>query len=167
VIIRNAIRADAAALIALIREVLREPVVHIPLAPDEFDFTPEQERARIEELAESPRARWLVAELDGELVGELTIKGVSPRRALAHIATLGLSVRARFRRRGVGRALMTEALAWAPTAGYKRVELQVYARHTAAIALYESFGFEHEGRRRRYIREGDEYLDDLVMARLF
>lgn len=166
-IIRNATRADAAALVALIQEVLREPVVHIPLQPDELDFTPEQERARIEELADSPRARWLVAELDGQLAGELTIKGVSPRRALAHVATLGLSVRAPFRRRGVGRALMTEALAWAPTAGYTRVELQVYARHTAAIALYESCGFEREGVRRRYIREGDTYLDDLVMARLF
>jgi putative acetyltransferase len=166
VTVRNAARPDAAALIALIKEVLAEPLVHIPLAPDEFDVTPEQERARIEELAESPRARWLVAELDDQIVGELTIKGVSPRRALAHVATLGLSVRAPWRRRGVGRALLAEALAWAPTAGYRRVELQVYARHTGAIALYESLGFEHEGCRRGYIREGDAYLDDLIMAKL-
>lgn len=164
--IRNAANSDARALIALIVEVLHEPEVNIPLAPDEFTFTPEEERARIEELTSSPRARWLVAEDGGELAGELTIKPVSTRRALAHVATLGLSVRRQFRRRGVGRALMSEAMAWAPTAGFTRVELQVYARNSAAIALYEQHGFELEGRRRRFIREGDHYLDDLVMARL-
>ena len=164
--IRNAVNSDARALIALIVDILHEPEVNIPLAPDEFAFTPEEERARIEELTNSPRARWLVAEHDGELAGELTIKPVSQRRALAHVATLGISVSARFRRRGVGRALLTEAMAWAPTAGFTRVELQVYARNTAAIALYEQHGFELEGRRRRFIREGENYLDDLLMARL-
>ena len=165
-IIRNAVNSDARALIAIIAEALREPEINIPLAPDEFTFTPEEERARIEELTHSPRARWLVAEEAGELAGELTIKPVSERRALAHVATLGLTVRAAFRRRGIGRALLTEALAWAPTVGYSRVQLDVYARNTAAIALYEQLGFEHEGRRRRFIRDGEQYLDDLVMARL-
>jgi RimJ/RimL family protein N-acetyltransferase len=166
VIIRNAVNSDARALIALITEALHEPEINIPLAPDEFTFTPEEERARIEELTHSPRARWLVAEIDGELAGELTIKGISNRRALAHVATIGMTVRAAFRRRGIGRTLLTEAVAWAQTAGYKRLELQVYARNAAAIALYQQLGFELEGRRRAFIREGDTYLDDLVMARL-
>ncbi len=165
-IIRNAVKTDARALIALIQEVLHEPEINIPLAPDELQLTPEEERARIEELTTNPRARGLVAEDGGELAGELTIKPISTRRALAHVATLGISVRRAFRRRGVGRALMTEALAWAPAAGYARIELQVYARNTAAIALYEQLGFELEGRRRRMIREGEQYLDDLLMARL-
>jgi RimJ/RimL family protein N-acetyltransferase len=164
--IRNAANSDARALIALIVDVLHEPEVNIPLAPDEFAFTPEEERARIEELTNSPRARWLVAEDEGELAGELTMKPVSPRRALAHVATLGMTVRKPFRRRGIGNALLAEAMAWAPTAGYTRVELQVYARNTGAIALYERHGFELEGRRRRFIREGENYLDDLMMARL-
>ncbi len=77
-----------------------------------------------------------------------------------------MSVKQPWRGRGVGRALMTEALAWAPTVGIKRIELYVYVRNAPAIRLYERFGFETEGRRRGFIREGDEYLDDLVMARL-
>ncbi|MGE5185446.1 MAG: N-acetyltransferase family protein [Acidobacteriota bacterium] len=165
-ILRPAAISDARALLALIREVLAEPGVNIPIAPDEFTFTPEEERARIEELATSSRARLLVADEAGELAGELTIRPVATRRALAHVATLGMTVRERWRRRGIGRALLGEALAWATTAGYTRIELNVYARNTAAIALYEQLGFEHEGRRRRFIREGDTYLDDLIMARL-
>jgi RimJ/RimL family protein N-acetyltransferase len=165
-IVRPARRGDARALLALLRDVLAEPEVNIPLAPDELALTPEAERARIEELADSPRALWLVAEDGGELVGELTMKPISSRRALAHVATLGISVRGTHRRRGIGRALMSEALGWAPTVGYSRIELCVYARNAGAIALYEQLGFEHEGRRRRYIREGDRYLDDLMMAKL-
>ena len=61
---------------------------------------------------------------------------------------------------------MTEAIAWAPGVGITRIELYVYARNTPAIKLYESFGFEIEGRRKKFIKSGDEYLDDLVMARL-
>jgi RimJ/RimL family protein N-acetyltransferase len=166
VIIRDATNSDARDLIAIITETLHEPEVNIPLAPDEFTFTPEEERARIEEFASNPRARWIVAEDIGALAGELTIKPISPRRALAHVAYLGMTVRKSFRRRGVGRALLAEALDWAQRTEFTRVELNVYARNTAAIALYEQAGFELEGRRRRFVKEGDVYLDDLVMARL-
>ena len=54
----------------------------------------------------------------------------------------------------------------APSAGIKRIELYVYCRNAPAIALYEKFGFAVEGRRKAFIREGNEYLDDFVMARV-
>ena len=34
------------------------------------------------------------------------------------------------------------------------------------FALYENFGFVTEGKRRSFIREGDAFLDDFVMAKL-
>ena len=34
----------------------------------------------------------------------------------------------------------------------------------SAIALYESFGFEREGYRRRHYRRADELLDAVLMA---
>src|SRR5512135_1760235 len=160
--IRPAVRSDARAHLALVREMLAEAEVNTPLAPDEFAMTPEEERSRIEELTSSPRVLWLVAEEAGELAGSLTLKPISTRRALAHTATLGMTIRKSFRRRGIGRALLVEALEWAPTAAYTRVQLDVYARNTGAIALYEQLGFQHEGRRRNFIREGDTYLDDLL-----
>ncbi len=164
--VREATPADAAALLAHLKALAAEPGINIPLAPDEITTTLDQEKSLLASIAEAPNAIMLVAEADGALVGELSLRAISPRRAVCHVATLGMSVKHDWRRKGVGRALMTEALAWAPTAGIRRVELYVYARNAAAIALYEQLGFVVEGRRRNFIREGDAYLDDLVMARL-
>lgn len=167
VTVREARLRDAAALVAHLRRLVAEPGINIPLAPDELTLTVEDERARLEDLAASPRSVLFVADADGQLAGELSLRPVAPRRALQHVAVLGMSVDAAWRGRGIGSTLLTEAVAWAPRTGFTRIELNVYVRNAAAIRLYERFGFEREGRRRRFIREGDTYLDDLVMARLF
>ena len=164
--VREATPADAAILVAHLQELAREPGINIPLAPDEVTITVEQEKAILADFAESPSALMLVAEADGLIVGELSLKAISSRKAVKHVATLGMSVKQAWRGKGVGRELISAALEWAPTAGIKRVELYVYARNAAAIALYEKSGFTHEGRRKAFIREGDAYLDDLVMAKL-
>ena len=62
---------------------------------------------------------------------------------------------------------MEAALRWARAGGIlKRIELKVYARNTAAIHLYQKYGFEIEGTRRRAIFQGGQYLDDLIMSLL-
>lgn len=164
--VREATPSDAAALLAHLKALAAEPGINIPLAADEITTTLEQEKALLADIADSPRAIMLVAEAGGQIVGELSLKAISPRRAVKHVATLGMSVKQDWRGKGVGRALMTDAIAWAPSAGIKRIELYVYVRNAPAIALYERFGFTVEGRRKAFIREGDEYLDDLVMAKL-
>jgi len=163
--VRDAKPEDAAPLVAHLAELAAEPGINIPLAADEI-VTLDQERAMLADFAAAPRARMLVALAEGKLVGELSIKAISPRRAVRHVATLGMSVKQPWRRRGVGRALLTEAIAWAPKVEITRIELYVYVRNEPAIRLYEAFGFVLEGRRRNFIREGDTYLDDFVMARL-
>jgi RimJ/RimL family protein N-acetyltransferase len=164
--VREATPADASALLAHLKALAAEPGINIPLAPDEITTTLDQEKALLADMSASPRAIMLVAEAHGAIVGELSLKAISPRRAVQHVATLGMSVAADWRRKGVGRDLMAAALEWAPSAGIKRIELYVYARNTAAIALYEKCGFAVEGRRKAFIREGDSYLDDLVMGRV-
>ena len=164
--IRRASPDDAARLLGHLQALVAEPGINIPLAPDEVTATLEQERERLAGFEDAPRAIILVAERDAELLGELTLRGISSRRAVKHVATLGVSVRADARRRGIGDALLAAALEWAPTAGISRVELYVYARNEPAIELFDKHGFVTEGRRRNFIREGDGFIDDLVMAKL-
>jgi ribosomal protein S18 acetylase RimI-like enzyme len=84
-----------------------------------------------------------------------------------HSSDLGMGLLAEQRGRGLGRALLERTLEATRRSGLLRVELEVYATNTAAIALYERCGFRHEGLRRR-ARLLDGSADDVVeMALLF
>lgn len=167
--VREARADDAERVLAFMHDVLAEPGLSIPLQSDEFTYTLEQEQTLLQEYATAPNSVFLLAETsDAEplLVGCLNCQG-GRRRADRHAVSLGITVRAGWRGRGVGSALLQHAVEWATaTALVHRIELNVYARNTDAIRLYERFGFAHEGRRRASIREGDTYLDDVLMARI-
>jgi putative acetyltransferase len=68
------------------------------------------------------------------------------------------------RRKGIGRMLLTEAVAWARASGVDKLELHVFPWNGPALQLYESFGFEREGYRRRHYRRDGEYVDAILMA---
>ncbi len=63
---------------------------------------------------------------------------------------LNLAVRKRHRRKGVGEALVREALQRAMGGGAKSATLEVREKNMPAIALYEKLGFVRAGLRRRY-----------------
>ena len=75
-------------------------------------------------------------------------------------------VAAAHRRRGIGRALLSQAVIWARGAGVRKLELHVFPHNEAAIALYEAFGFRQEGYRKQHYRRGRGYVDAILMARL-
>ncbi|MBN2200523.1 GNAT family N-acetyltransferase [bacterium] len=64
-----------------------------------------------------------------------------------HCGRLGMGVAASFRGRGIGTALLKEALRRARENGLSRVELEVFASNEAAIRLYLKTGFVMEGRK--------------------
>jgi RimJ/RimL family protein N-acetyltransferase len=74
-------------------------------------------------------------------------------------------VAAGWRGRGVGSALLRAGIDWARRAGAHKVALQVWPHNQAAVALYEKFGFQREGRlRRHYRRRSGELWDAIVMG---
>lgn len=83
-----------------------------------------------------------------------------------HVGSLGMGVMASQRGRGIGRALIEAALEQARSR-FRRVELDVYASNTSAIALYEKIGFTHEGRRLGAIHINGQDQDILMMGQLF
>jgi len=104
-----------------------------------------------------------MAVAEGGVVGSLSIRR-DPHPVTRHVATLGMFVIATWRGRGVGTALMSEALRWARSAGVERVELTVYPHNDAAIALYRKFGFVEEGRLVRHAKKSYGYEDEILMA---
>jgi RimJ/RimL family protein N-acetyltransferase len=165
--IREAIPDDAVALLDYMKELLAEPGLHLPAEADEFAYTEEMERRVIEAHAEADNSHWLVAEVDGRVVGCVNCTGGS-YRSMRHQVTLGISLLKAHRGQGIGRALMTEAIAWARGTGIvNRIELTVHTANVPAIRLYEDLGFVTEGTRRRYVYKQGQYDDALLMSLLF
>ena len=78
---------------------------------------------------------------------------------------VGMLVDRDWRSRGVGSALVQEAISWARGQGLHKLCLEVFMHNTAAIALYRKFGFVEEGRRiGQYRRASGELWDSIVMG---
>jgi putative acetyltransferase len=159
--IREADPGDARQLVELAQAVGREPGGFL-LTTDAWRGVSE-ERRFIRSLRRNPDAALLVVEDAGRIVGRLSVaRDLHP--ASRHVADLGLMVAADYRRRGIGRALLDRTVAWAQASGVRKLELHVFPWNDAAIALYESYGFEREGlRRNHYVRDGRE-VDAVLMA---
>ena len=109
----------------------------------------------------------LVAEVRGEVVGNLGlhVASKSPRRR--HAGALGMSVRDDWQGRGVGTALLAAAVDLADNwLNYTRLELTVYTDNAVALALYRKFGFEIEGTLKSYAFRGGRFVDAYAMARI-
>ena len=159
--IRPARPEDASTLVALGASIGREPEAWL-LQGDGWRSAAE-ERRYLRALKRHPDAAVFVAEDDGAIVGRLSVAR-DPHGASRHVADLGLMVAAGHRRRGVGRALLEQAVAWARDAGVLKLELHVFPWNEPAIRLYEQFGFEREGLRRKHYRRENEYVDAILMA---
>jgi putative acetyltransferase len=121
-----------------------------------------------ERLAEPLEGSYsLVACVEGEVVGEISLHTSPTRWRMRHVGSIGMAVRDDWQSKGIGTALMEAALDLADNwLNLTRIELRVYTDNAAAIALYEKFGFEVEGTHRRLAFRNGEYVDAYSMARL-
>lgn len=163
-VIRSALGDDAEGTLALLKLASHE-TDHLVRAPDEMLIAAADERAFLDERRACPTDLFLVAEVDAVIVGIASLIGSDLRR-LQHAAVLGVSVARAYWGAGLGRALVTELLAWADARGLVRVSLEVLETSTRAIQLYERLGFREEGRLRAHRLQGGRLLDTLVMARV-
>ena len=159
--VRRATPHDASALVELAESVGREDGRWI-LGTGPWRSVAD-ERRYLRTIQRYPDAAVFVAEDDERIVGRLSLSR-DPHPASRHVADLGLMVAASHRRLGVGTALLGEAVAWARESGVRKLELHVFPWNEPALGLYESFGFEREGYRKRHYERGDELVDAILMA---
>ncbi len=167
--IRRARPGDLPALRELLARIAGEPddERHVPIEPDEVDLLLAGFASLIDP-GEGPGVApcaMLLACVSAAPIGWVTMRGAE-RKRIRHQCSLGITVDRAHRGRGVGRALMTAAIAWARDERLDRIELRVMTRHRAAIALYRRMGFVHEGIARGAIRIGDALHDDHIMGLL-
>jgi ribosomal-protein-alanine N-acetyltransferase len=96
-----------------------------------------------------PTVSYLVAEVDGVVVGHAVASAAGDDAELQRIA-----VDPAYRRRGLAGALLAAVERRAAEDGATRLLLEVREDNTTAAAFYQSRGFGEVGRRRGYYRDG-------------
>lgn len=106
------------------------------------------------------------AEIDGKLVGSLSLARYGNLKKTEHVRSLGMGVAEAYRGKGVGIALMDYAIKWARGRKLDKIGLSVFSTNKRAIRLYEKFGFAREGVRKKQFRIDGRYVDEIMMGLL-
>ncbi len=105
-------------------------------------------------------AVYFTAKDNGKCVGYAGFWNVSGEGDVTNVAVLP-----EYRRRGVGSSLVAEMIKTAEKLKLEMLTLEVRKSNTAAQKLYEKFGFEILGERKRYYSDNGE--DAYIMTKTF
>ena len=165
VVVRSAIKQDAAEVLELSRSVIGEEIYQLTSGA-EFKMTIEAEEKWIESHLSNPNHIILVAEMKSKIVGMLDFSN-GHRQRIAHTGEFGMSVEKSVRDQGVGSLLLQVLINWAAqNRTIEKIGLNVHSNNERAIALYKKMGFEVEGIRKRDLKyQEDLYIDTVLMGR--
>lgn len=159
---RKATIEDALAIVKAEKEIAETPGY---FCSQPHELSKQNVIKTIKSFAESQKGIYLVAELDGKIVGHAFLEPLH-LQSICHVAQLSIGVHHGWQEKGIGTALMEELIAWAKqSATIEKIELNVRASNSRAIALYKKMGFIEEGRLKNRIKVSkNHYIDDVLMA---
>jgi len=133
--VRDATPDDWPAMWAFMRGIIA--------AGDTFTYDPQMEEAEARGMwCNEPPGRTVVAVVDGAVAGTAEMERNRDGPG-AHVATGSFMVAPEHEGRGVGRALVEDAVEWARRAGYRGIQFNaVAASNLRAVGLYRSLDFE-------------------------
>jgi ribosomal-protein-alanine N-acetyltransferase len=111
-----------------------------------------------DEMARPWSRLWVAREAAAGVVAFVVTWHVADELHVLNVAT-----REDHRRRGIGRALMTEVIAYARRSRMKHILLEVRRSNAAAIALYRRAGFFAMGVRARYYPDDEDAVEMVLM----
>ncbi|NLD11568.1 MAG: ribosomal protein S18-alanine N-acetyltransferase [Clostridiales bacterium] len=121
--------------------------------------TPWSEESLRHDIEENKLATYIVADLEGELIGYIGVWSIADEGHINNVAVLP-----RYRRMHVGTILLNTMINATEEAGIVSHTLEVRASNEAAQGLYGRFGFKESGRRRGYYEDNGE--DAIIMWRM-
>lgn len=114
-------------------------------------------RASVEEFLQNEYSHVVAAYKNGVLIGYAGVFVLFGEAELTNIAVLPSE-----RRQGAAKGMLTELISRSRELGAELLHLEVRESNVPAIALYESFGFHVDGRRKNYYSSPRE--DALLMT---
>jgi RimJ/RimL family protein N-acetyltransferase len=100
----------------------------------------------------------IIGMIDGQIRSNLQVN---------HNCEIGMSILKKYRRKGIGKQLLTRLIDWAKSKSIQRLELEVMSHNIPAIKLYESHGFIVEGIKSKAVKICEnQYVDLILMVKL-
>jgi L-amino acid N-acyltransferase YncA len=158
--IRDAVESDLPAIIKIYNAAVATRVATAQLEP----VTLEDRRGWLKEHSTDRHPFW-VLEIDRKIAGWLTLKPFLPRCAYRGTAEVSVYVDEKFRRRRVGRTLLGEAIARAPSLQIRAMVGLIFAHNEPSLRLFEQLGFERWGLLPRIAQLDDVERDLTLMGR--
>ena len=163
IIIRKAEKSDARAIIEYLQVVGGESD-YITFGKDEFEKTVAEEEMFIENISNTKNALFILAEMDGKIIGNLSFAG-GPRKRIEHVGEFGVTVLKDYWGIGVGTALVRELIQWSRESGIiRKINLRSRTDNFSAISTYENLGFVQEGIRTRDLCIDGKFYDSICMG---
>lgn len=165
-ILRSAEKEDAETMLPYLKRVCGE-TRFLLREPDECkELTLEQEEAFICSHTDNDRACLILAELDGEYVGNASFDTAGRSRRNSHRASIGIALYLDYTGMGIGKRLFSLIMETIEKCGFEAAELTVVDGNDRAIHMYKSFGFIETGRIPNANKYDDgTYADDIIMVR--
>lgn len=83
----------------------------------------------------------------------------------SHVGNLGMGILQTYRGKGLGKLLLLRTIEHAKEMNHlEKIELSVFESNTNAIKLYQSLGFENEGKRMKSRKIDNEYDNEIEMG---
>src|SRR3989475_9296455 len=136
-IIRDAGDADLPAITDIYNAAIATRMATAQLDP----VTLEERRDWLKEHSPDRHPFW-VLETDRRIAGWLSLKPFAPRCAYRGTAEISVYVDEKFRRRGVARRLLEEAIARSPSLGITAIVRLIFGHNEPSLTLFRRMGFE-------------------------
>ncbi len=165
IIIRKANKYDAEALIEYLNIIGGESDF-LTFGAGQFGRTVAQEEDFIVSALEKENALFIIAEVNGKVIGNLNFSG-GLRERTAHAGEFGVSVLKEYWGNGIGEELIKYLISWARNSGIiRKINLKVRTDNTPGIKLYKKLGFLEEGLIKRDFLIDGQFYDFLLMGLL-
>ena len=102
---------------------------------------------------ENSNSKYIVAKQNSEIVG---FAGIWIAIDVAHITNI--VVKKDMRKNGIGSLLLQELINMCKKLKLNEITLEVSEKNSAAIHLYQNFGFKQVGLRKKYCKNGDNAI---------
>ena len=117
---------------------------------------------RLSRILSKPDQRLLIAEIDGQPVGWLHVAMAEYIEADPFVLIAGIVVDARYRRKGIGAALLRYAEEWAQERQCSLLRLWSTVTRTSAHRFYERLGFTKVKTQHSFVKAVGDAAPDLT-----